>query len=397
MKKLFTITLLMLALAVPAIHAEEEPVVAAADDSIAVRYVPNAFKDNWELSVQGGVTASFLGFRPVEVGAKPNMTIGGGGEITATKWFNPYFGGRFGWQAEYGQSPDAENLFNNYFHMDMLWDWSNQFGGLNERRIYHAVPYLHAGVFYNPQHNARMAGGAGLLNRFRVGDHVYVNLDIRGNITSASKFGTKDGSMLGGIAGLVSAMVGVSYRFNEASWNKTAKGQTRSAARLAELEKDYAALKEANKQLAEDNKQLQTETVTNTLYQLVDSAFIDSIKAEFGSDELAQVKEMTVYFGSGSSSLSAIEKAHLRTYLMVIRIADPKAQIRYSVVGRADTATGTEEVNNRVATARAEAIRQELISAGVAEDMITTSVELVNTGNRQLDRAASIVFEKVQK
>ena len=163
-------------------------------DSIKVTYVPNAFKDNWELSIAGGVSVLFSGLGHVEettsapttsTGHKMFDAVGGVGEIAATKWFNPYVAARLGWMTGYlpyakSQSVDIKanhpaSTWHNYAHIDMLWDWTTQFGGYKPDRKYDAVPYVHVGIIGNPAYNVMMGGGVGFLNRFHINKHWLIN------------------------------------------------------------------------------------------------------------------------------------------------------------------------------------------------------------------------------
>ena len=163
-------------------------------DEIKLTYIPNRFADNWEISLAGGVSILFSGIGHNDnttsapetgTGYKMYDAIGGVGEISATKWFNPYVAGRVGWMTGYlpyaqATNPDVKyndagkerpTEWHNYAHIDILWDWTTQFGGYKPDRVYDAVPYVHVGVMGNPAYNVMMAGGAGLLNRFHLNNN----------------------------------------------------------------------------------------------------------------------------------------------------------------------------------------------------------------------------------
>lgn len=389
MKKFFLVLFVLVAVVAPSMA-----VTPLEEDSIELTYVPNRFKDNWEISVQGGVTALFIGLNHQSLKDGDFSSVGYGGEITATKWFNPNFGGRFGWQAEYGKTlavDGAEGLFDNYFHMDLMWNWSNQFGGYKANRMYNAIPYLHAGVYYNPTYNAMMAGGAGLLNRFRINDHWKLNIDLRGNITSSSKFGHQPADKPAGITGLLGAYVGVTYCFNEATWATKKSAGTHYKADLDKLQERYDALlaeEETYRAQAESLAQMTSETTPEQAIQQL----VDTILAS--EEVLTKVGKMTVYYQINASTLEPSEKLHLATYISVIRQADPQNKLHYIVIGRADSKTGRLEYNQALAQRRAETLKKELMESGVKEENITVKSEVVNSGNVARDRASEVQFTK---
>lgn len=230
MKKIIFAVVMLLALPYVVSAQDVNPMMDENNpDSIKVTYVPNAFKDNWELSIAGGVSVLFNGLGHVEettsapttaTGHKMFDAVGGVGEIAATKWFNPYVAARIGWMTGYlpyvhTNSEKSLHNWHNYAHIDMLWDWTTQFGGYKPDRKYDAVPYVHVGVSGNPDWNVMMAGGAGFLNRFHINKHWLINLDLRATATTSRKFGLSSG-----VAIDVNALLGVTYRFNETDWKK---------------------------------------------------------------------------------------------------------------------------------------------------------------------------------
>lgn len=377
------------------------PMFAAGNTSDST-YVPNQFKNNWEINVMGGVTVPFLGLNHsnFRTPADTYKGLGYGGELTATKWFNPMVAGRFGWQGEKGVDFKGNNLFNNYFHIDFLWDWCSQFGGYKSNRIYSFIPYLHAGVYYNPKYNAMIAGGAGLLNSFRVSEHWKINLDIRGNITTGNKFGVNwpDDNM-SGITGMIGVYAGVTYCFGEKTkWNTVTRKAAEQAPVLeqentllvAQANAEAARMSDALREAAEANDKL-----ARALAELEQAKKALNDRAGKGSDGaqmMTDIHSVTVHYNLGKTQLTPVEKGHLATYLQMIESSGVKGNIRFTVTGRADTATGYDAYNREIAKMRAESIKQELMKLGVAESQIETNIELVNSGNRQLDRAAMVTF-----
>ena len=375
------------------------------DEEIEIKYAPNTFIDNWELNVAGGVSVLFNGLghvdgtnsAPVVSGSRKFYdAVGGVGEITATKWFNPYVAMRIGWMAGYLPFGATKYIsanvaeFDNYIHGDALWDWTTQFGGYKPDRIYDAVPYLHVGVAVNPGFNAAVAGGIGYLSRFHVAEHWIINLDLRGTMTTARKYGLESGVSIN-----LNALVGVSYRFDKVGWKKKVENPYKDA--LHELRAANSELEEQRNQATEEAEKLkdavsQREQERKDIAKLVDAITKDTVF--YGAPD---TMEMTVYYAINSSELSSYERAHMDTYLRLISLNDPNYTHMYKVIGSADAATGTREINERTAQRRADAIREVLIQNGVDPENITTEIDIVEGGDVQLSRASHVIIYPVEK
>ena len=388
----------------------EEPVADEfADDEIELRYVPNRFADNWELNIAGGVSLLFTGMGHDKETSSPHIgadgkerfwdALGGRVEITATKWFNPYAAMRIGWTTGYlpfAKSQDSKTKaanpiaeFDNYIHLDALWDWTTQFGGYKPNRIYDAVPYLHVGVVANPAFNAAIGGGLGFLSRFHVAEHWLINLDLRGTVTTARKYGVASG-----IAIDAQALVGVTYRFNKVGWKKTVENPYKAT--LEELRAANDELDQKRTQVEEENEKLE-ESVSQREQERKELAhLVAAITKDTTFYGVPDTMEMTVYYAINSSELSQHEKAHMNTYLRLISLNDPNYIHMYKVIGTADAETGARDVNERLCQRRAETIKKVLIENGVDPENITTEIEVIS-GNAQMARASHVIIYPVEK
>lgn len=389
MKKIFFVLVSFLALSTAVMAQQFE------GDSVKLAYVPNAGKDNWELNIAGGVSVLFNGIgHTEEMNADKSKhfydCVGGIGEITASKWFNPYVGVRFGWEAEYlpftgtnGETTNKLGKWNNYFHFDAMWDWTSQFGGYKPNRVYYFAPYMHVGIIYNPQCQAMVGGGVGLLNRFRLAENWMFNIDLRATSTSARKYGIGEG-----IAIEAQALIGFSYRFNKATWKTKVKASDTD--RIEALLLENQSLADLNSNLMNENS-----TLRDRKAEIVESVQEIVKQGDNAKDLLKKLEKLTVHYQIGSSELSSVEKVHLFTYLNAIKFGDPDKELFYVITGRADTRTGNKELNEAIATRRAENVKKQLLDSGIAEDHITTTIELVNSGNCDLDRSAEVrIIEK---
>lgn len=391
MKKLLFL-FLVLAASLQMVRAQE-PVLAGVD-SIQMTYIPNTFKDNWEISVAGG--PSFLwclahtkDMNDATYDGKFYRGVGGGGEITATKWFNPYVAARLGWYSEYLKW-DNKTPWNNYVHFDVLWDWTTQFGGVNSDRIYTAAPYVHMGLVANIQNNVMVAGGVGLLNRFRLSEHWMLNIDIRATATSASKYG-----MNRGIGVELTPLVGVSYRFNKVGWknkvhNPSAESIKSLQASNDELRGRIASLERENQQLAKQAAKVTTQTIVKDGESTASVAPV-----EFAG--MPDTLHMTVYYSVNSSTLSPTEKAHLMAYVALIKMNDPNYVHRILVRGTADGETGPNDFNKKLSADRANAIKQALINAGVPAELISVESCVLTGVDKRLARASEVIVYPISK
>ena len=374
-------------------------------DAIKLTYIPNRFADNWEISIAGGISVLFNGMGHSDnttsapetgTGYKMYDAIGGVGEIAATKWFNPYVAGRVGWMTgylPYAKSQDdaiksahPASAWHNYAHIDILWDWTTQFGGYKPDRIYDAVPYVHVGVMGNPAYSVMMAGGAGLLNRFHLNNNWLINLDLRATATTSRKFGLETG-----VAIDVNALVGVTYRFEQAGWKTNVENPYKDL---------INELQEANKELAKKNAQAEKENAelrqrkqgNKDLVKLVESIQRDTVF--YGIPDTMQ---LTVYYAINSSELSVYEKAHMNTYLRLIEQNDPNKIHLYKVIGSADAGTGAKGVNERISRRRADAIKDVLVKGGIDPDNITIETNIVEGGSARMSRASHVIVYPVEK
>lgn len=388
-------------------QAAESEGFAGGDVINLESYAPNRFADNWEISLAGGVSILFNGIghnvgttsAPADgLGYKTYDAIGGVAEISATKWFNPYVAGRIGWMTGYLPYAKSQEeaikeshplaAWHNYAHVDMLWDWTTQFGGYKPDRVYDAVPYVHVGVVGNPGYTVMIGGGAGLLNRFHLGDKWLINLDLRATATTSRKFGLESG-----IAIDVNALIGVTYRFDQTTWKTTVPNPYKAT--LDELQAAYDELARERAKAEAENAKLgdsmtQREQERNELAKLVSSMS----NAEFGG--IPDTMKLTIYYPINSSELSMYEKAHMNTYLRLISLNDPNNVHKYKVIGTADASTGAKEVNERLCQRRADAIKDVLVKNGVNPANITTEIEIVEGGNAQLSRASHVIIYPVK-
>ena len=122
----------------------------------------------------------------------------------------------------------------------------------------------------------------------------------------------------------------------------------------------------------------QTLTVANTMVEVtgseknpsdpkkvdqsrIDSLFTDSIKAL-----PTEPVSLLFYFLNDSTELTAESKSHIPEVLSLI---NKREFYEISIIGHTDT-TGSDEYNMRLSSARAESVRETLLSGGLRSDRI---------------------------
>jgi len=353
--------------AVPAFAQTAEPGNSSADFTDEVTYsenkhkvVTNTFWDNWFISVGGGGQLYFGDHdRQLTLG----QWISPAFDIAVGKWFSPELGVRLMYSggALRGASQNGSHsldspikgkpwygywLTNSRFgffhvHADVMLNLNNTIAGYKENRIYTISPYVGIGVMraYKAPTSTEFAVNAGLFNSFRVAKALDVNLDIRGTMVSDrfdGEFGGRSGE------GLLTASVGVTYRFKERGWERPKTVIRHDNRAVNDLKDQIDALKAENEALkaaiAEGN-----ETKVETIIQKVNVA-----------------SPVMVTFKIGKSTLARRDRAVLGMLAEVIKNSDES--IVYTITGYADAGTGSSEINERLSRERAEAVYDCLVN-----------------------------------
>lgn len=361
-----------------------------------VKYVPNQFKDNWELSLGIGTDWQANGmFYKGDDGktlARPDFSFAA--DINATKWFNPFWGLRGGLIASYphwdleSYSDEVgyytEKKFEYDIHLDVLWNLSHQATGYRPNRVYNAILYAGFDFIGMPNRTPYPGISLGLLNKFNIHRNWALNLDLRltGHRDSEGTRG-RDGQAVHGWGGKIALFFGFSYRFSKSEWDtmvpvsdevknilEKAQDDVNLANQLAQAEKDAAD------QLRGENEDLRRELAAR------EAVMVDLTKA-------------TLFFEINSADLDLVEIAHFESYLNVVRSSGLQmSTIRANIIGTADKGTGSMEYNIKLAQRRAEYVRHMLMLSGVSANNITVSYEIRESPEARLDRCVDINFSK---
>ena len=390
----------------PVINAQENG--NRDEDGKIVRgpYETNRFGDNWFVGVGGGINMYLEDGYKAKIGPSLDASLG--------KWFTPSVGMRVGysglnarfWSDEptvLGRTLDTdENKYAQkfgfmYIHGDFLWNMSNALSGYKETRFWNFVPYLHAGYFRADSNNEEtdyvdneFAAGAGLLHNLRLSDRLDLNIDMRATVISGT---VHEGS---GVSLLPSVTMGLAVDLGWPNFVRTSTivgaVEMATAEQIAALQTAAAALEIANAALENDNQMLRNANAG--LREQLNSKKPVQHTADM-ADLFNGMDAPTVYFEIGKTTLSTDELAHLEFIAKnIIAKADKKGKIYLTVMGSADSNTGTEKRNKQLSEARGKYVADLLTTKyGVAKDRLVVKSEVVEAkANPELDRAVAISF-----
>jgi outer membrane protein OmpA-like peptidoglycan-associated protein len=283
-----------------------------------------------------------------------------------------------------------------YFHGDFLWNMSNAIGGYKETRFWNLVPYLHAGYYRSyglddvDYANNELAVGAGLLHNLRLSDRLDLIVDMKGIVVSGRVHGAD------GVAIQPSVTMGLAVDLGWPDFVRTSTVigalEMASADQMAALQAATVALELANATLEADIIDLQ-----NTNDKL--NGQINDLKKNKGTAvQPAGMKDLSpveVYFGIGKSTLSVDELSHL-DYIAtkILAKADKQSKVVITVMGSADSNTGTAKRNKSLSEARGKYVADILATKyGIPMNRIVVNSEVVKApADPELDRAVKISF-----
>lgn len=236
-KNLFAVLLFITAntaLAQPAtIQAE-----ATDHNHASHRTETNRFGSNWFVSAGGGVQMLLSDHdRQCKFGDRLGASI----DVAVGKWFTPLLGARIAYsglkakgatqtgahstgaevpgKGGHGYWLEKQKFTTTNLHADLVFNVSNLICGYNEKRVWNVSPYIGMGWIHvgDAPKCDDISANLGLLSTWRLCDALHLNLDVRGMLTN-DDFDGEDGGRGG--EGIVSATIGLTYRFKPRGWNR---------------------------------------------------------------------------------------------------------------------------------------------------------------------------------
>ena len=353
-------------------------------------YETNRFFDNIFVGVAGGVN---LYFGENDSEGKFGKRLAPALDIHAGKWFTPSVGARVGYaglQAKgwttansiYARGADG-NLFKEkfgvmYLHADAMWNLSNALSGYREDRTWNFVPYAGVGwarSYGNDTHDNEIGFDIGLLNVVRLCKSLDLTIEARCLLVN-QRFDGVSGGRLG--EGMLSVTAGLAYKFNRRGFKRASNVQpidiTPYLNRIRGLEENNSELASKNSVLNDENEKLRNAPAKVVVEQKVSAS------------------PVVLFFKIGKATLDSKELTNLEFYVKNAIKADKDKT--FTLIGSADKATGSRELNQRLSEQRMEYVYNLLKNKyGVAPDRLVKRAE-GDTNNRfaepELNRAVIV-------
>ena len=359
--------------------AQDYNVVPTKKYSVAT----NSFWANWFISVGGQYQASYSSEEVKGLKFDPFQKARGefGFNVAVGKWFTPGLGLRTKFEGVWADRVISENNHKTYnywnIHEDVMFNLSNIFCGYNEKRVWNFIPYAGIGVVHSmTDHNYDISYQAGLLNNFRLSNHLSAFVDVyanawEGTVDKATKYGVVDNwanykkSRARHWDKNLGVAVGLTYNLGKSNWDKVPDVDALMAMNKEQMDALNASLKEQQDENARLRDMLANqpkggETITKTEVQTVTTA-------------------QSVFFNLGSSKI-----ASRKDLVNVKELADYAKQNNSTIVvtGYADSKTGSATLNQKLSQNRANTVADELVKMGVSRSNIeTVTAGGVNTLN----------------
>lgn len=368
-------------------------------------YETNSFGDNWFVGVGGGINIFYNDGYKIAVAPSIDANVG--------KWFTPSVGMRVGYQGLqskiWSETPSlfgtvrdadkdmyAQKFGYMYIHGDFLWNMSNALSGYKETRFWDLIPYIHTG-FYRSYgidgvdfSDNEFAMGAGLLHNLRLTDRLDVIIDMRATVVNGRVHDASGAALLGSVT------AGLAVDLGWPSFMRTAT--VLGAAELATVEQ-IAILETAAVALEAANEALESQNVVLAAKNKSLNEEINKLKKNMQMDsELTDFLEgitPTVYFEIGKSVLSPLELKHLEFIAeALIDKVDDDTQIVITVMGTADSNTGTPKRNKHLSEARGKYVYDILTQKyDINPEKIEIQSDVLEaTSDPMFDRAVLISF-----
>ena len=354
-------------------------------------YETNRFGDNWFIGAGGGI--NILLNEGYDVRISPSIDANFG------KWFTPSVGMRVGYQGfqTAAWAGDALQKYGYmYIHGDFLWNISNALSGYKETRFWNFAPYVHTGYFRSygldgmDFYDNEIAAGAGLLHNLRLADRLDLIVDMRATVVNGRIIKSS------GIALLPSVTMGLAVDLGWPNFIRSASviGAVEAAnvAQIEALEAAAIALELANATLEQQNQDLSKK---NSKLNAQVNSLMNQPKPESETAFFESMTPAPVYFDIGKAVLSDREMQHLDFLAKnLVEKADKDTKIYLTVMGSADSNTGSAKRNQYLSEARAKYIYDVLTDKyGVSPDRLIVKSEVKKGGaDPKLARAVMIHF-----
>lgn len=403
MKKVF-LCLAVVAMSFSAIGQEKEEKVLRNKG-----FETNRFIDNWEISLQGGVQAFHLnqGFT-FENGDKtwenPIALFEGIGDelmpmyqLSIGKWITPIFGGRLTFQGCGINDGTENNDFSNstyyYLHTDIMVNLSNWIAGYNPKRLYNAVVFGGFGWAVSQRQsvsakdwNDEYAASAGLSNRFRLCEALYLNLDLSGFLTKEAFVNHPE--LEGKFATNYELTAGITYNLPTERLFAVVDYDPYKR-KISSLEQDLSASRKDVEKAGEDNDNLKSQLSKERKAKEQALSEVERLKTIIVP---STTQHLAIYFILDSSKITDRNMENIKFLAEAIK-SSAKDRV-FTITAYADEQTGNPEHNMKLSQRRAEAVYNALVKEGVEESKLKIEykgdTEQPFTGRPYMNRVAIV-------
>ncbi len=386
---------------------------------------------HWFVGISGGAS-TFIG-KPVGCNdmfgrLKPTYTLAVG------KWFTPSVGTRVVFQG--GDFKDANNATHGYqhYHADFLWNVLGGRVCRKENQRWELTPFIGIGTIHNSDRgHYPLAVNYGIQTQCHINKRISANVEL-GNTTTCQHFDGVGSSHRPG-DNMLSLSAGLTFHIGRTAWKRVVDAEPyirqndwllSYSHTLKDAYRRYYSLHERDtRSLAQLKRILEIEGLLNKWKHLFDTSTdgqlrdyprndysgLNSLRArlknrqwdgkelldgeerkENPADVFANVQESTQ--GADGDYLALIQGGSRSIgspiffffELGTTRLTDSSQSLNLDelsrvailygltvkVTGAADSATGTQDINTSLGSARADAIAKELTDRGIATDKIKT-------------------------
>lgn len=351
-------------------------------------YMTNRFGDNWFIGVGGGINLFLLDQHTPAIGPSIDANFG--------KWFTPSVGMRAGYQGIFTNFDD-QRFGYMYIHGDFLWNFSDAVSGYKQTRFWDFVPYLHAGYYrsYGTQGSNfidnEIAAGAGLLHNLRLSNRLDLFIDMKAIVVNGRAVGQTGPAVVPSVTAGLAVNLGLPG-FARAS--TVIEGiELVNAERVGALETAMAALEVANIALANDTQKLSKK---NKALQKENTNLKDTLATRPSYTDFFNAMEPAVlFFEIGKTELGEKELKHLDFFAQsLLTQADKLTKLNVTLMGSADSNTGTMKRNQMISQARSQYVYDLLTKKyGISPDRLVMKSEVVKaTEKPEMSRAVILSF-----
>lgn len=286
-----------------------------------------------------------------------------GASVAVGKWFTPGLGLRTKVSGIWGKSVFGENADANSIKFwnaqeQVMFNLSNLFCGYSETRVWNLTPYAGVGLLRNMSENQYChAASVGLLNTWRLGRKVQLNLDLGFNISDDDFDGLENGHKRYGDAiattdRYFSAELGLTFNLGKSTFKNVPDVDAINALHQSEID----ALNSEINNLRDENSRL-NNTIRNHKCPEAKTVTVKEVA----------VAPVSVFFNIGSAKV-----ASKKDLVNVQAVADAaKANNKKIVVtASADSKTGSAEFNQKLSEKRGETVKNALVEMGVPAENI---------------------------